>query len=274
MRDDRSAFWTDRLRALGHTGWGDPFLHLYDQGERLAIMEAIIARETIGRDAALDFGCGVGDFSKLLLKMGFRVCGYDPFVQPPIRSENFSYARTYAELPPAGTVDLALSVTALDHILDDNDLREALGHIRDCLKDAGILYMFEYALDATSDRDMFDLRNDYQSFRTIPEWTGFLNQAAFQVLDITPMPHPVLNPSQGFRAFGQSPLIGIRLRFPKVPLVTRALNYLLRQNAARLRQQYPPQNSFAGPSPLKLIRCRPVPRTFTPSPASSSENDL
>src|SRR5712691_8684489 len=93
------SFWSQRLHVHGHTGWSDPTIYAYDQLERLRLVEAAISKTQVVRGRALDFGSGTGDFSRLLLRMGFEVCSYDPFVTPRIRSPRFTHACTYERIP-------------------------------------------------------------------------------------------------------------------------------------------------------------------------------
>ncbi len=93
-----SDFWNERLVKFGHTGWADPVIYAYDQQERLALIGAAITKLSIKRGSALDFGCGAGDFSKLLLSNGFNVCDYDPYVHPIINSASFTYADSFQQI--------------------------------------------------------------------------------------------------------------------------------------------------------------------------------
>jgi SAM-dependent methyltransferase len=251
------AFWTKRLQAHGHTGWADPVIYAYDQLERLALIDEAISNSPRGNGIALDFGCGVGDFSKLLLRHGFKVCGYDPFVQPKIDSESFTYANSYDAIPlGVNSATLAISITTLDHILDERELLHALATIHKHLNCAGVFYMLEYALDATSDRDRFGHKNNYQSLRTLSEWTRLLNQSAFRIKDVRPVPHPLLSPSLGYTEYVRSSIVRMRKRYGRLPIANYWLDYMLRRRAAKLIRQFPPTLNNSTLTPLKLFRCR------------------
>src|ERR1700730_5608731 len=169
--NDSSNFWVQRLLNYGHTGWADPVIYTFDQRERLALIEAAINDSPIRRGVAIDFGCGTGDFSKLLLSMGFTVCGYDPYVRPHINSARFTYADSFQQIKlTSHSADFALSVTTLDHILDKQELSDVLSKLSSYLKPSASFYMLEYALDSAADRDKFGMKNNYQSFRLLSEW--------------------------------------------------------------------------------------------------------
>ena len=57
-----AAFWSQRVRRYGHTGWSDAATYAYDQRLRLKAVSWLLKPMA----AALDYGCGVGDFCALL----------------------------------------------------------------------------------------------------------------------------------------------------------------------------------------------------------------
>jgi SAM-dependent methyltransferase len=250
-----ATFWRKRFQRYGHTGWSDPAIYAYDQPERLTLIKRMVEKETITRGRALDFGCGSGDFSRLLLSLGFEVWGYDPFVQPAMHANGFTYAESCDQITVAsGSADLALSVTTLDHILDENELRLALGLISACLKAKGVFFMLEYALDCDADRLRLGLRNDYQSFRTLARWTELLRQNSLSVTGVTAVSHPQFCPSRGYSAYARSPLWRVRRRLVRWRQIVELIDILLQWQATRLAGK---SSGIAGPgtsSPLKLIR--------------------
>ena len=249
------SFWSERLRTHGHTGWADPVVYAYDQRERLRRIQDEITKQPIRGRNALDFGCGTGDFSRLLLSAGFNVCGYDPYVEPRVLSRAFTYAATLEQISFRDhAADLALSVTTLDHILDEQDLLSALKTIRDCLKEGATFCMMEYALDSEDDRGKFAMKNEYQSFRTLCSWTELLSQSSFQILDITPVPHPHHNPSSGYLAYVRSLPVRFVRRHPRLPAGKVWRDGLLTWQAEKYIQQLPTIDEVHVSSPLKLIR--------------------
>jgi SAM-dependent methyltransferase len=256
--DKARLFWDQQVRTRGRTGWFDPVVYAYDQQERVKLVKEAISRRPVKGGKALDFGCGPGDFSRLLLSLGFSVCGYDPFVKPKIPSRAFRYASSYDQISFRNhAASLALSITTLDHILDEDDLRLALTTIRDCLKDGAEFYMIEYALDSEDDRVRFSMKNDYQSFHTLSYWNQLLKQSALQILDIASVPHPFISPSSGYLPYLQSGVVRIIRRYPRFRSFRGWRDRLLRWQAARLLQASA-RAGHDGSSPLKLIRCSAV----------------
>jgi SAM-dependent methyltransferase len=258
--NDSSDFWNRRLIKHGHTGWADQAIYAYDQQERLALVEAAITKLPIQRGSALDFGCGTGDFSKLLLSSGFNVCGYDPNVHPMINSARFTYANSFQQIELTGlSKDLALTITTLDHILDELELLTTLSKIRAFLKPAASFLMLEYALDSPTDRKKFRMeKNSYQSFRLLSEWLELLSKSYFSVEQVLPMPHPIISPSFGYATYSRNYLARIRRRFSDLPLARFWCDPVLKWYANTLVKQ--PLTAL-GPhpgSPLKLIHSRAV----------------
>jgi hypothetical protein len=236
-------------------------IYAYDQQERLALIESAIAKLRIPQGSALDFGCGTGDFSRLLMAMGLSVCGYDPYVQPLIRAKAFRYLESISELRLVGrSQDLALTVTTLDHILDERELLDTLTVIRSCLKPSAFLLMLEYALDCTEDRTKYGMeRNGYQSFRLLPEWLELLRRSHFRVESVSPMPHPIASPSSGYTAYSRSLLVCTMRRFRRLFVKSVWIDPALRWCGGRFVRRCLKASGFHAGSPLKLIRSRALP---------------
>jgi SAM-dependent methyltransferase len=246
-------FWSERVRNYGHTGWADPVVYAYDQLERLDLITQVVSKLNYPSGLALDFGCGSGDFSRMFLKLGYTVCGYDPFVKPLINSKKFLYADnlkgiTFLE----STADVALSVTALDHILDEEELNRSLAAVHGCLRPGGAFYMLEYALDP-EDAGKFPAGSDYQSFRSLGNWMQLLQGQSFEIVSSTPVPHPHYSPSKGYTAFTRNVFVRIRRRYSAMP-ASRWLDPLVQWEARKLVQDMP--TCLKIKSPLKLIHAR------------------
>jgi SAM-dependent methyltransferase len=251
------SFWRDRLATHGHTGWKDRLVYAYDQRERLALIDRALSKPVCRGARAIDFGCGTGDFCRLLLNRGYEVCGYDPVVAPPIRSSRFHYATSYEEIPwRKGEAEIAISVTTLDHIPEPSAAIEAVAVIRRLLSDDGQFHLIEYALDHEDDRRGLGHSHEFQAFRTVEKWRELLAAGGFRIVSVNPAPHPQFNPSPGYRAYRNAKLIRWRNRFPANSLGRRGLDALLPQLAAHYVRKFP--FVAAGPSPLKVLCCTAV----------------
>ncbi len=254
---EHAVFWKNRYERFGHTGWSDSVIYAYDQLERLELVRRSIAPPPSG-SLALDFGCGTGDFSRLLLSFGFRVCGYDPFIKPSIRSKLFHYARHFNQIPfDPSTVRCVLSITTLDHVLDQGELLNALKVIRHLLRGDGILYMLEYSLDSTHAPNCFR-RNEYQAFRRLDEWRSLLSAVDLEVVSCVGAPHPIAAPSKGYLEYANGYAVGFarllsRFRFPILPIQS-----VLRWHAQRCLARSNDDMGCFESSPLRIMLCAPV----------------
>lgn len=246
---DLSSFWRGRASRHGHTGWGDQVLYAYDQLERLQIVTTLMPKIAAGagETVALDFGCGTGDFSRLLLGMGFEVYGYDPFVEPRLDHPKFTYVNDLDALASVPPVDVVLSVTVLDHILDPAQLDDTLARMHGLLRPGGSLLLIEYALQQPRET------SHYQAFRTLAQWHDALERSAFHMIDSGPVPHPAESPSKGFRAYRRKPIVRVLRR---LNLAHRGLPRMtLRREARRSLAAHPPSVPHPNPSPMRFMVC-------------------
>jgi hypothetical protein len=249
MAEDLTDFWVNRYSEIGHTGWKDPIIYAYDQIERLAIISDKIEGIDVWPTIAIDFGCGTGDFSRLMLEEGFKVWGYDPYVSPDVSHPRFAYV---AELEgiESDEVGLILSVTVLDHILHNDELEAELDHLRDKISEQGLLLMLEYALDKS-----VPTSNKYQAFRTINEWRSHLEMTGWKVSSIEMVPHPKAAPSAGFTHYRRSMPMRLLRKLFKYYFLQSFFFEPLRMYAERVFDQH--GIGKVDKSPLKLITCRP-----------------
>jgi SAM-dependent methyltransferase len=182
------SYWSDRLRHNGHTGWSDPIIYGFDQVERL---------EAVGRalptvpGAALDVGCGTGDFSRLLLRRGWTVTAMDPFVRPRIRHPRFAHVDRRRPIDP---VDLVLAITTLGMITDEEELEATLRWIADTLTEAGHLILLEHCVPRDSDPT-------YLQWRSERDWTERLRAVGLEYVSSQPVGDPEWSPSEAYRTY-------------------------------------------------------------------------
>jgi SAM-dependent methyltransferase len=249
---DLPSFWRERAAKHGHTGWRDQVVYVYDQQERLRIVGDLLTRleaPTAG-GAAIDFGCGTGDFSRLLIDRGFEVCGYDPFIVPELDDPRFTYVGEAEALAGVSDVDVVLSVTVLDHVLDEAELDASLSRLRAALRSGGRVVLIEYALDAEPETD---IRNGFQAFRTLDGWKRAFERNRLTLVDSGPVPHPADSPSAGYRRYRKKLAVRAMRRLGLRP--RKHTHGWLKRFALNALRVHPPAVPHPSASPLKFMVC-------------------
>ena len=246
--DNLAEFWRARYQKFGHTGWKNTLIYAYDQQERLHTVSSVIDSLLIDPPAVLDFGCGTGDFSRLLLKKGFDVYGYDPYVRPAISDSNFVYAQTPADLVDSGKVGLILSITVLDHILNDDELEHTFAFLNEVTAERSHLLLIEYATDEECKSPQ-----PYQAYRSLTRWRHILKCSGWHIRSIKPFAHPINAPSPGFQLFLQSATVRVMKRLLTLRPRSAPLRSLLSRYASIVVKRS--DHGFVEGSPLKLMVC-------------------
>jgi 2-polyprenyl-3-methyl-5-hydroxy-6-metoxy-1,4-benzoquinol methylase len=156
-------YWEERARRFASEGaglaavcsYGMPEFYnkVIDLCQRLAL-EPWLALAPDAR--VLDVGCGVGRWSRLLAARGAQVTGVDlsPTMiaqarrraqQAGLHSRCRFMTQDLAALDVGERFDLVLGVTVLQHILDPDALRSAVGRMADHLAEGGHMVLLEAA---------------------------------------------------------------------------------------------------------------------------------
>jgi SAM-dependent methyltransferase len=220
--NDERCFWQQRLRAVGHTGRFDRKIYVFDQLCRLRVFETWLDAKTLAPGSALDFGCGTGDFSRLLNRRGWRVIGYDKFITPKYRALSFKFIKSIINDCSLHNLNLILSVTTFDHILDDVEFIDVLKRLRNMLSPDGWFFFLEWSPAAEVKR------STYQAFRTMPVWMRALEEAGFCVTEVIPFFDPVNAPVAAWSSYDKMFITKIGIRFEKKKYLRYASRLLLR----------------------------------------------
>jgi SAM-dependent methyltransferase len=242
-------YWNDRLERYGHTGWSNPAVYAYDQFLRLAAIERMLELlPAPAQGAALDFGCGVGDFCTMLSRHYSRVTGFDISARILATAERQNPGQSIDYTDDLDTAlstprDLILSVTVLQHLVDNADVIRLLPRWAAALRPGGRVV----AMESLADRPLVA---GYLKRRTLEEVVGLFRGAGLRLLDQRTFYHPTEAPTRLFRRFRSSLLTrllarGVLWRVPllSAPLVRRA------RRAATLDTEY----FDTLPSPTKIL---------------------
>jgi trans-aconitate methyltransferase len=225
--NDKS-YWNDRVSKFGHTGWSDFATYYYDQNLRLNAIKQIIADSELKIKTALDYGCGTGDFSKLLTKYCDKVIATDisDKVIEKANSDNKNDNIEYHELSDnifSYKYELILSVTVLQHILDDEKLSELIGKFESSLRDHGKIIVFEsFAKNGVS--------SNYQKLREVDDFVKAFREYGLTRESVLDFYHPSNMPTKLFEKYRSKLIVRILnrlclLRVPGARLLLRQLAY-------------------------------------------------
>jgi SAM-dependent methyltransferase len=227
-------YWDDRAARFGHTGWADPVIYAFDQAARLAAIERVVASATVGREIALDFGAGSGDFSRLLAKYFTKVFAFDisPVVTAHARLKfggivniEFRHGESVKNLAVEdGSIDLILSVTVLGHILDDGECRDTLNLFRRKIDAKGILVILEATPVAERDG------GGYQRFRTRERLRQLFAEAGFTLQKQYGFYNPDEAASQSYNRYVRD----LRVRLLRKLKFGKLAHAVLRNTAAKI----------------------------------------
>lgn len=233
-------FWNNKVRKCGHTGWTDNFIYAYDQQARLIAIEKILNSLNFKKEVALDFGTGSGDFANLLSKYFKKVVAFDSSdAVIKVAKQRYKKAKNIRffhenNIEKIGisnsTVDIILSVTVLDHIMSDSELVKVLKHLREILRENGIIIALEYALDYKKSKTA------HQRFMKLEEWRSRFLNCGFYLHKYYGFYHPVESPCESYLSY-RSHIRGLKgkilrlfIKHVSYELVNKYLNKLANES--------------------------------------------
>lgn len=175
--NDLKLYWNNRVQQVGHTGWMNRYVYTLDQYARLKVIRKIVKDlfDKTSIENALDYGCGIGDFSKLLGSFAKDVFSYDIADEVIKRAgqqrgllSNIIYSSSEEQLNirlETKRHDLILSITVLGHILDEMKLELILQKLKNSLSPNGYLVLIEFVAEKSD-------QNNYQKFNTSEKWSS------------------------------------------------------------------------------------------------------
>jgi len=202
-----AAFWSARARKYGHTGWTNQAIYHYDQTLRLKLVKETIESLNIRQGSkCLDYGCGTGDFTRMLSGMGLNVLGYDvsDAVIDVAKSHgvppNARYTVHADDVATQSPYQLVLAVTVFQHILDDASLHAAVLRVAQCMEDGGHLILIESSIHGSG-------QSAHVHGRSTAAWQNAFMSSGLRLWFTKSLYHPTLQPTPSFKAYSARPLV-------------------------------------------------------------------
>ncbi len=177
-------YWDSRAHRYGPlaVGYSDPLLYQYEEKLRWAAFRRVQPLKPSMQ--VLDVGCGVGQWSVRLARLGCRVIGIDissKMIQMAIQHPLVTYqvgAVQDLDLPPA-FFDLIISITVLQHITAPVAFEQTIEHLARLLKEDGHIVILEYSprqIEKTSSPP------PYMCYRSHQEWLQIWTHRGFELI--------------------------------------------------------------------------------------------
>jgi SAM-dependent methyltransferase len=190
---DPATYWNKRFHTVGHTGWSDEAVYLYDQPLRLKAIDKALNRAGIyvQRGArCLDLGCGTGDLVMELAEKGASVTAIDISSEAVqyVKSRFFDYENVQAlsiSIEEADfesdSFDLITSVTVLQHVTNLEQFTRAVENIVRTTRKKGHVLILETSPISVKRPSC----SSYQVIRTRREWIeAFENRGCMLIYEM------------------------------------------------------------------------------------------
>lgn len=200
-------YWENRAKRYGHTGWSDFSTYYYDQNLRLIAIENLIKGLNIENKLALDYGCGIGDFSIILSKYFSNIIATDISTAMLDKAKkinnhpNISYKKLEEDIFHE-KYDFILSITVLQHILSDRQLTDVLSAFSSSLNITGKLIVLESFSSDASNSNYIKLR-PFETSIQIFKNSGFRLQSKYEFY------HPAYLPTKLFKKYNSRFIVRI-----------------------------------------------------------------
>ena len=202
--EENKNFWVQRVERYGHTGWADAAIYAFDQPIRLNLVRMLVEKYLMkakDSSALLDFGCGTGEFSNQIKDLFGKSVLYDPCKEVldmarihAIKNATFlSEKKSLCELNLQYNV--ILSITVLQHIMDDMELKETLAMLVDSLAEDGVFIIMESFME--------NLNSDYERAWNFEQFDHYMTEAGLVLQEAYDFYHPTEDDIPGFKSYYQ-----------------------------------------------------------------------
>ena len=220
-------YWDDRALRHGHTGWSDWLIYEFDQLAREKAIRGVLSKigATRRKTKAIDLGTGTGDFARVLAGTYSQVVAVDISEKVleiarriSVRAKNIRFVHPDAlSTEDTQDADLVLSVTVLNHIMDDATLHATIERLGGSLAADGYFIALEYCASKPA------LGNSYQRSLTFEEWKTIFAGCGLTLHDCYGFYHPNLDRCRSFDRYRESFIVRLLRRVGRSPMSARAL---------------------------------------------------
>lgn len=194
-----SAYWDNIARKYKTTGYSDFSISYFDQLMRLKVFELLIKKYLAGATLKmnmLDFGCGCGDFAQYFSSTFNKIYAYDSSSEILKIAESRIASDNVKVIPSLNLVDekldLTISVTVLQHIIDDEEL---LSTIRDIGSKSNDNSYF-LCLETVKCPDYNISQPSYLKEREADNYVRVFEKSGYRVEDVLSFYNPYFIPSE------------------------------------------------------------------------------
>jgi SAM-dependent methyltransferase len=195
------------VNKYGHTGCSDFPTYYYDQNMRLKSVGSLIDKLGLKFGSVLDYGCCAGEFSIMLSELYSNVLGTDISATAVDEAERFNKKPNIEFQLLDETIfehdyDLILSITVLQHILDDVKLIDLVKKFKGSMAPHGQLILLESFSNCGVESNYLKLR-EIGSLIKIFEDFGIRLQSSYDFY------HPGNLPTKLFKRYRSNLIIRI-----------------------------------------------------------------
>lgn len=254
-------YWDNRVENFGHTGWNDMYIYAYDQKARLKAIKEILDLYNVN-GIALDYGCGVGDFSQLLSSYCNRVIGVDISEnviniakQKSYEHKNIEYFSDVDKMNiEEKSIDIITCITVLQHITDKDYLKNKLEYFHRILKEDGLIVILEASPMKVSDNQL----SSYQVVREFDEWINLFKCSKFELINYYSMYNPNLLECKSYVQYINNFFVrSMRiLRFHKISksICRSILNYISEKKQKKFNNDFFVEHNLNSYSKILIFR--------------------
>ena len=256
-------YWDKLTKKNKTTGTIDLIISTFDQLMRIHCVEYLfedIIRFDIKKSKLLDFGCGKGDFIFHFTNSFGYILGFDiskeilKLAEKKLKGlSNVSLSNSLDNI--SEKFDIVISITVMQHILDDGELVKTLTKISELMNKNAYLIALEFF-----DIESFHIKQpNYIKTRSLEQWQRLFSIAGFELIETRNFYNPYLIKTHSFIQYMEEiKLIKLFYKILKrLKLKPTFLSNLLKRHAEKIIDKEPMPDGFVNVDSFsKFIICK------------------